>query len=209
MKDPADSQTNDWIDNRPHGHAVGYARVSTADQSTEMQRQALQAAGVKTIYEDVASGTKTDRPELDRVLAYLRDGDTLVVWKLDRLGRSMPHLIETVASLQKRGVGFRSLTESIDTTTPNGRLIFHIFAALADFERDLISERTTAGLVAAKAKGNVGGRRPVITPEKLEKALELISMGLNVREAAARLKVGKTALYAAIAEEERKKESTK
>lgn len=187
---------------RGGGHVIGYARVSTPDQDTAMQRDALQKAGAARVFEDVASGAKADRPGLEAALAYLREGDTLAVWKLDRLGRSLPHLVQTVAELAQRGVGFRSLTESIDTTTPNGRLVFHLFAALADFERDLIRERTRAGLDVAKARGRNGGRRPVVTPEKLARARELIeAKGLTVREAAARVKVGKTALYAALSSE--------
>jgi DNA invertase Pin-like site-specific DNA recombinase len=121
-----------------------------------------------------------------------------IVWKLDRLGRSLPHLIETVAALEERGVGFRSLTEAIDTTTPGGRLIFHLFGALGQFERDLIRERTRAGLVAAATRGRKGGRKPVVNADKLERARGMIAWGLTVREAATRLKVGKTALYEAL-----------
>lgn len=195
MRDPADHYTHDLA-----GHVIGYARVSTADQDAAMQREALNAAGVVKVFEDVASGAKADRPGLTAALAYLRKGDTLAVWKLDRLGRSLPHLVQTVAELEQRGVGFRSLTESIDTTTPNGRLVFHLFAALADFERDLIRERTRAGLAVAKARGSVAGRRPVMTADKLARARALIdAKGLTVREAAARVKVGKTALYKALA----------
>ena len=119
-----------------------------------------------------------------------------MVWRLDRLGRSLPHLIETIGTLEGRGVGFRSLTEAIDTTTPCGRLIFHVFGALGQFERDLIRERTKAGLAAAGTRGRKGGRKPVVTEDKLQRAKDYIANGLNVREAAARLKVGKTALYA-------------
>jgi DNA invertase Pin-like site-specific DNA recombinase len=129
---------------------------------------------------------------------YVREGDALVVWRLDRLGRSLPHLIETIGALEARGVGFRSLTEAIDTTTSGGRLIFHVFGALGQFERDLIRERTKAGLTAAAARGRKGGRKPVVTAEKLQRAREHIANGLTVREAAARLKVGKTALYVAL-----------
>ena len=177
---------------------IGYARVSTAEQDTALQTDALRNAGCARVFEDTASGAKADRPGLADALAYLRDGDVLVVWRLDRLGRSLPHLIETVGKLEARGVGFRSLTENIDTTTPGGRLIFHVFGALGQFERDLIRERTKAGLTAAAARGRKGGRKPVVTADKLQRARELVANGLNVREAAARLKVGKTALYAAL-----------
>lgn len=180
--------------------AIGYARVSTADQDLALQLDALTKAGCTRVFEDTASGAKTDRPGLAAALAFAREGDVLVVWKLDRLGRSLPHLIETVNALEARGVGFRSLTEAIDTTTPGGRLIFHIFGALGQFERDLIRERTRAGLDAAVARGRRGGRRPVVTEEKLRRARTLIAQGLTVREAAARIKVGKTALYAALGE---------
>jgi len=132
---------------------------------------------------------------LAEVLGHVRRGDTLVVWKLDRLGRSMAHLIETVRKLETKGVGFRSLTEGVDTTTPGGMLVFHIFGALAQFERDLIRERTNAGLRAAEARGRKGGRRPVMTPDKLARARMCLTAGLTVREAAARVKVSKTALY--------------
>lgn len=185
-----------------HGMAaIGYARVSTADQDPALQVDALTNAGCARVFEDKASGAKTDRPGLAAALAFVREGDVLVVWKLDRLGRSLPHLIEAVNALEERGVGFRSLTETIDTTTPGGRLIFHIFGALGQFERDLIRERTRAGLDAAVARGRRGGRKPVVTEEKLRRAKTLIAQGLTVREAAARIKVGKAALYAALGEE--------
>jgi DNA invertase Pin-like site-specific DNA recombinase len=177
---------------------IGYARVSTAEQDTALQTDALRKAGCKKVCEDVVSGAKTERPGLAAALAYLREGDVLVVWRLDRLGRSLPHLIETVGALEARGVGFRSLTENIDTTTSSGRLIFHVFGALGQFERDLIRERTKAGLTAAAARGRKGGRKPVVTADKLQRAREHMANGLNVREAAARIKVGKTALYAAL-----------
>lgn len=180
--------------------AIGYARVSTADQDPALQLDALTKAGCARVFEDKASGAKTDRLGLAAALAFVREGDVLVVWKLDRLGRSLPHLIETVNALEERGVGFRSLTETIDTTTPGGRLIFHIFGALGQFERDLIRERTRAGLDAAVARVRRGGRKPVVTEEKLRRARMLIAQGLTVREAAARIKVGKTALYAALGE---------
>lgn len=177
---------------------VGYARVSTADQDPALQHDALGAAGCEKVFEDRASGARADRAGLQAALAYAREGDVLVVWKLDRLGRSLPHLIETVTSLAECGIGFRSITEAIDTTTPGGRLVFHLFGALGQFERDLIQERTRAGLAAAATRGRKGGRKPVVTVEKLERARAIIAKGLTVREAAVRLRVGKTALYAAL-----------
>ena len=178
--------------------SIGYARVSTHDQDPALQLDALRAAGCTKTFEDRASGARADRPGLRQALDYVRDGDVLVVWKLDRLGRSLPHLIETVAGLEQLGVGFRSITEAIDTTTSSGRLIFHLFGALGQFERDLIRERTRAGLDAAAARGRKGGRKAVVTAEKLERARAIIAKGLTVREAATRLKVGKTALYEAL-----------
>lgn len=187
---------------RENGHIavanVGYARVSTVDQDPALQLDALAKAGCVKVFEDRASGARADRLGLKSALEYARDGDVLIVWKLDRLGRSLPHLIDTVTTLEKRGVGFRSITEAIDTTTPGGRLVFHLFGALGQFERDLIQERTRAGLVAAAARGRKAGRKPVVTGEKLERARAIIRKGLTVREAATRLKVGKTALYEAL-----------
>jgi len=177
---------------------IGYARVSTAVQDTALQVDALRAAGCERIFEDTVSGAKADRPGLTDALAFLRHGDVLVVWRLDRLGRSLPHLIEVIGTLQADGVGFQSINESIDTTTSGGRLIFHVFASLAHFERDLIRERTKAGLAAAAARGRKGGRKPVVTKEKLQQARTHIAKGLTVREAAARIKVGKTSLYTAL-----------
>lgn len=177
---------------------IGYARVSTSDQDTSLQIKALQQFGCNYIYEDKASGIKTDRPELNKALTYLREGDVFVVWKLDRLGRSMKHLIEIVNDLEIRKVGFKSITENIDTITPGGKLVFHLFGALAQFERDLIRERTKAGLKAAKDQGRIGGRPISMTDEKLKKAKEHLQNGLNVTEAAARIKVSKTTLYKAL-----------
>ncbi|HEU5379566.1 MAG TPA: recombinase family protein [Ktedonobacteraceae bacterium] len=137
---------------------IGYARVSTADQTLALQKDALTAAKCAPIYTDTMSGTKDRRPGLEQALSHLRAGDTLVVWRLDRLGRSLKHLIDTIQDLEQRGVGFKSLTENIDTTTPGGKLIFHIFGSLAEFERALIVERTQAGLTAARARGRKGGR---------------------------------------------------
>jgi DNA invertase Pin-like site-specific DNA recombinase len=174
---------------------IGYARVSTLDQDPSLQLDALKAAGCAKVFEDRASGARTDRAGLADALAYVREGDVLIVWKLDRLGRSLSHLIETVAALEQRGAGFRSLTEAIDTTTPGGRLVFHLFGSLGQFERDLIRERTRAGLDAAAARGRKGGRKPVVSSDTLTRARTLMSKGLTVREAATRLKIGKTALY--------------
>lgn len=149
------------------GDLIGYARVSTADQDPALQLDALRAAGCARVFTDSASGAAASRPELDRALDHLRPGDTLVVWRLDRLGRSLRHLIETVDVFERREIGLRSLHESIDTTTPGGRLTFHLFGALAEFERALIRERTHAGLASARARGRHGGRPRAMTPEKL------------------------------------------
>ena len=180
--------------------AIGYARVSTTQQDLALQLDALAKAGCVRVFEDRASGAKAERPGLAAALNFAREDDILTVWKLDRFGRSLPHLIETVNALDRRGVSFRSLTEAIDTTTPGGRLVFHIFGALGQFERDLIRERTRAGLDAATARGRQGGRKPVVTDEKLRRAHALRAQGFTVREVAARIKVGKTALYAALAQ---------
>ncbi|MDR0274044.1 MAG: recombinase family protein [Burkholderiaceae bacterium] len=184
---------------RAPGALVGYARVSTPEQDLTMQVKALNGAGCVRIFEDVASGAKADRPGLDAALAYLRPGDTLAVWKIDRLGRSLAHLVEVVESLQANEIGFRSLTDTgIDTTTPSGKLIFHIFAALAAFERELIRERTKAALAVAKARGRRGGRKVTVTADVLDRAMRLIvHKGLTVPQAASVLKVGRSTLYRA------------
>ena len=145
---------------------IGYARISTTEQNLSLQMDALEKADCGKIFHDQISGAKTQRPGLDEALAYLREGDVLVVWRLDRLGRSLKHLIELVNSLEERGIGFQSLQESIDTTTSGGRLIFHIFGALAEFERNLIQERTHAGLEAARARGRTGGRPKALDAKK-------------------------------------------
>ena len=180
------------------GAAIGYARVSTDEQSTALQRDALRAAGCLRIFEDKASGARADRPGLCEALAFLRRGERLVVWRLDRLGRSLPDLIEVVRGLEGRGIELRSLTEEIDTSTPAGRLFFHVFGALAQFERDLIRERVKAGLAAARASGRRGVRKPVVSPARLKKALAMREQGLAVRAIAATLRVSKTALYDAL-----------
>lgn len=169
---------------------IGYARVSTQDQDTELQRAALAEAGCEQVYMEKASGAQRDRPELAAALEYARKGDTLVVWKLDRLARSLRQLIETVEGLEERGVGFRSLTENIDTTTNGGKLIFHLFAALAEFERGLIRERTIAGLAAARAKGRVGGRPRGLDDEKLAIAKALLAQPDQFTVAAVAKQVG-------------------
>src|SRR5664279_784631 len=152
---------------------IGYARVSTDDQSAALQEDALKQAGCIRVFTDHASGAKASRPELDKMLDQLRPGDVVVVWRLDRLGRSLKNLIALVETLADRGVGFRSLSESIDTTTANGRLFFSIMGALAEFERDLIRERTHAGLAAARARGRVGGRPSVMNAKKIATARKL------------------------------------
>lgn len=174
---------------------LGYSRVSTADQRADLQSDALTAAGCWRIWSDTASGSTTSRPALDEVLDVLRPGDCLVVWRLDRLGRSLPHLVETVRGLAARGVGFRSLQEAIDTTTPGGRLVFHVFASLAEFERDLIRERTFAGLAAARARGRVGGRPTVMTTAKASAADQMLATGTPVTQVAAALGVSRASLY--------------
>ncbi len=158
---------------------IGYARVSTKDQHLHMQEDALKSAGCEEIYVDTASGAKSQRPGLDQALAYLREGDTLVVWKLDRLGRSVQHLIETVAMLSKKKIGFKSLQENIDTKTSNGKLIFHIFGALAEFERDLIRERTEAGLKSARARGRMGGRPNLLDTKQIKRMIEMYKAEKN------------------------------
>jgi DNA invertase Pin-like site-specific DNA recombinase len=177
-------------------HLLGYARVSTGDQHPDLQVDALKAAGCYRVFVDTASGALAARPALDQVLDQLRPGDILVVWKLDRLGRSLRHLIDTVATLADRGVGFRSLQEAIDTTTPGGKLVFHIFAALAEFERDLIRERTAAGLAAARARGRKGGRPAVMTEHKIRLARQMYaSKQYTVAAIASALGVSRTSIY--------------
>ncbi len=177
------------------GELLGYARVSTLEQDAALQHDALSAAGCFRSWTDTASGAVTDRPELAAVMDALRPGDTLVVWRLDRLGRSLPHLIETVRGLADRGIGFRSLQENIDTTTPGGRLVFHIFGSLAEFERDLIRERTMAGLAAARRRGRVGGRPTVMTAARTKQAQRMVTAGTPLTEVAEVLGVSRTTLY--------------
>lgn len=175
---------------------IGYARVSTLDQNTDLQVKALKSAGCKKLFVEKATGAQRERPELKAAIEYAREGDTLVVWKLDRLARSLKQLIETVEGLEHRNIGFKSLTEAIDTTTSGGRLVFHIFAALAEFERSIIRERTMAGLAAAKERGARPGRKPSLDANDIEAAKALLAKGdLTVVEVARRLGVAPSTLY--------------
>ena len=177
-------------------HLLGYARVSTFEQNADLQRDALESAGCYRVFTDKASGKLDQRPQLTAVLDQARPGDTLVVWRLDRLGRSLKHLIETIKDLSDRGIAFRSLTEQIDTSTPGGRLIFHVFGALAEFERDLIKERTEAGLSAARARGRHGGRPTVMTPQKVAIARHMYDSREHTVSAIAKvLGVSRASLY--------------
>jgi DNA invertase Pin-like site-specific DNA recombinase len=179
---------------------VGYARVSTADQDAALQRDALEAAGCVRVFEDTASGARTDRPQLAAALDFLREGDVLVVWRLDRLGRSLSHLIKLTNELAERGVGLRSLNEHIDTTTAVGQLVFHIFGALSEFERNLLRERTNAGLAAARARGRNGGRPRVMTPAKIDAARAMMAGGTHtMAEIAEAVGVGRATLYRELA----------
>jgi DNA invertase Pin-like site-specific DNA recombinase len=174
---------------------IGYARVSTQDQNLELQRQALQAAGCARTYEDAMSGLRADRPGLAQAMEQLREGDTLVVWKLDRLGRTVKGLVELVESLQTQGIQFKSLTDAIDTSTPSGRFFFHVMASLAQMERELIAERTKAGLAAARKAGRIGGRKRSMTPAKIEAARTLMAQGTPAKDVAATLGVSVPTLY--------------
>ena len=175
---------------------IGYARVSTADQTLDLQKDALQQVGCTKIFTDTASGAKAERTGLDEALNYIRQGDTLVVWRLDRLGRSLNHLIETITGLSNRHIGFKSITENIDTTTSGGKLIFHIFGALAEFERDIIRERTQAGLTAARARGRKGGRPKSLTPKKAQMAEALYNDKNNtIDEICKTLNISRATLY--------------
>lgn len=178
---------------------IGYARVSTADQTLALQDDALQQAGCEKVFRDVMSGRTTERPGLSEALEYARSGDVLVVWKLDRLGRSLVHLIQVVQQLQADGIGFRSLQENMDTTTSGGQLVFHIFGALAEFERSSIRERTSAGLMAARARGRVGGRRPRLSMDQIRMAHQLMANpGTTAQQVADALHVSRATLYRAL-----------
>lgn len=186
---------------KPTGQLIGYARISTADQEAQLQRDALVGAGCARIFEDQASGKNADRPELTAVLDYLREGDTLCVWKLDRLGRSLIDLVAIVDGLHRRSVGFKVLTgalSTVDTTSADGRLFFQIVAAMAEFERALIKDRTIAGLAAAKAQGKVGGRPKVMDMKMIEQARELKSEGNSYGVIAKTLGVGQATVHRAL-----------
>lgn len=174
---------------------IGYARVSTIDQHPELQTQALEQAGCARIFTEHASGAKTDRPQLAAALDYLRPGDTLVVWKLDRLGRNTRHVLETIDTLKARQIGFRSLTEGLDTSGPMGTVMITVMAAFAQLERDLIVERTRAGLNAAAQRNRRGGRPPKATPEVIRKAKQLRAAGWTANDIAQALNVSRATIY--------------
>ena len=177
------------------GMLIGYARVSTQDQNLELQTEALQKAGCKKIFEDRISGSRAERPGLAQARESLRAGDTLVVWKLDRLGRSVKHLVDLVGELQQQGVQFKSLTNSIDTGTASGRFFFHVMASLAEMERELIVERTRAGLEVARQLGRMGGRKRQMTESKIKSAKKLLASGVPARDVASNLGVSIPTLY--------------
>jgi DNA invertase Pin-like site-specific DNA recombinase len=177
---------------------IGYARVSTQDQTLDLQTDALTRVGCEKIFTDTTSGSKSERPGLQDAMNHLRAGDTLVVWRLDRLGRTLKHLIILITDLSEKGIGFKSLQESIDTTTSGGKLIFHIFGALAEFEREIIKERTNAGLQAARARGRFGGRPTIQSrdPKKIALARKLYDeQSMTVQEICASLHIGRSTLY--------------
>ena len=174
---------------------IGYARVSTQDQNLELQREALRQAGCQKVFEDQVSGTRAERPGLTKAQEMLREGDMLVVWKLDRLGRSVKQLVDLAGELQQRGVQFKSLTDAIDTGTPSGRFFFHVMASLAEMERDLIVERTRAGLEVARQLGRTGGRKPKMTDSKIASARKLLDSGMPPRDVAQNLGVSVPTLY--------------
>ena len=175
---------------------IGYARVSTHDQTLNLQLDALKKSGCERIFTDTASGSQAERKGLEDALAFARAGDTIVVWRLDRLGRSLKHLIETITRLAERGIGFKSQTENIDTTTSGGKLVFHVFGALAEFERDIIKERTQAGLLAARARGRVGGRPRALTAKEIAIAQALYADPTkSIKDICQALRISKMTLY--------------
>ena len=174
---------------------IGYARVSTQDQNLDLQTEALTKAGCKRIFNDKISGSRAERPGLTKALEMLREGDTLIVWKLDRLGRSVKNLVDLVGELHKQGIQFKSLTDAIDTGTPSGRFFFHVMATLAEMERELIVERTRAGLDVARQLGRKGGRKPKMTDSKIESAKKLLASGVPPKDVAKNLGVSVPTLY--------------
>ncbi|MBU0478277.1 recombinase family protein [bacterium] len=185
---------------------IGYARVSTHDQNLDLQKDALEKAGCKKIYVEQMSGSSRIRPELEKTLEMLRSGDTLVVWRLDRLGRSLKHLIELITKLEQREIGFKSLMESMDTTTSGGKLVFHIFGALAEFEHNLIRERTSAGLAAARARGRNGGRPLKLNEKKRELAIKLYNeRERSIKEICQIMGISKPTLYTYIHKHDKEK----
>ena len=175
---------------------IGYARVSTRDQKLKPQEDALKLAGCEKVFTDVASGSKTERPGMAEAFRYARKGDTLVVWRLDRLGRSLHHLIETVMTIQEKGIGFKSLQEGMDTTTSGGKLVFHIFGALAEFEREIIRERTRVGLEAAREMGRTGGRPRAMDEARLKRARRLLQdKNFSFKDVCEMMGVSRATLY--------------
>jgi DNA invertase Pin-like site-specific DNA recombinase len=174
---------------------VGYARVSTQDQNLELQLAALKKVGCKKFYQDQISGTKNNRPGLQLALEVLRKGDTFVVWKLDRLGRSVKGLVDLINQLHQKEIHFKSITDNVDTSTPSGRFFFHIMASLAQMERELVAERTRAGLAVAKAQGRVGGRKRKMTKSKIESAKKLLASGMLPKDVARNLSISIPTLY--------------
>ena len=174
---------------------IGYARVSSEDQNLDLQIDALKKTGCSKIFSDKLSGINKKRPGLDDALSHLRSGDTFVIWKLDRLGRNLKGLIELVGKLEETGVHFQSITDGIDTTTPAGRFFFHVMASLAQMERELLIERTKEGLIAARKRGRVGGRRRIMTPSKVEAAKKLLAEGMPPKDVAQNLGVSIPTLY--------------
>ena len=180
---------------------IGYARVSTHEQNLDLQKDALKQAGCDKIFVDEVSGVQAARPGLEKAMEILREGDVLAVWRLDRLGRSLKHLIELISHLEENKIGFKSITETIDTTTTGGRLVFHIFGALAEFERNLIRDRTMAGLEAARARGKKGGRRYKLSDKKREIVVELHKSGKHsVKDICETANISKQTLYNYIGE---------
>jgi DNA invertase Pin-like site-specific DNA recombinase len=175
---------------------IGYARISTYDQTLSPQKDALEKAGCEKIFTDRVSGTKAERKGLQEAFSHLRRGDTLVVWRLDRLGRSLRHLIDTITTLDEKGIGFKSLQENIDTTTSGGKLVFHIFGALAEFEREIIRERTRAGLTAARSRGRAGGRPKALSAKQVQMLRNMAAdKSLTVSDICNTLGIGRTTFY--------------